>query len=262
MGKPFTLRAGLLAPWLLAAAPLAAQTFTLELTRFGTCLGGGCVVEIADNGALDLNPATHVIDFSVPGVGNPPTAFAASGRAIETLGLDRFGQVGSILMTLTGTSMQGTLGAPIGGQIGMISSLPLRSLNGVTGFAALNGEYRSFAGGVIGSTDLLLQARIGGLLLGLVDPPAVAGLPSPQPVAGFNARTWNLPVANKLFGIFDFTTVAGSGFFLPTSGEAFVTAVPEPPAALLIALGLLPVAALALRRRRRDGPEAERAPPR
>ena len=125
MSRPFTLRAVLPALLLFAAAPLAAQTFTLELTRFGTCLGSGCVVEIADNGALDQNPAEHVIDFSVPRVGDPPTAFSASGRAIESLGLDRFGQVSSILMTLTDTSVQGTLGAPIGGQIGMISSLPL-----------------------------------------------------------------------------------------------------------------------------------------
>lgn len=248
-----TARAGFVAGLLAAAGSLAAQTFTIEMTRFGPCLSGGCVVEIADNDALDLNPAAHVIDFAVPRVGDPPTAFSATGRAIETLGLDPFGQVRSILMTLTDTTVQGTLGAPIGGQIGLISSQPLRSPFGVSGFASLDGEYRSFAGGVIDDTDILLQARLGGLLLGLVNPPGVDGLPSPQAFAGFDARAWNLPVANKLFGIFDFTTAAGSGFVLPASGEAFAVAIPEPAAVLLMGLGLLPLAALARHRQRRDG---------
>ena len=63
---------------------------------------------------------------------------------------------------------------------------------------------------------------------------------------------WNLPVVNKLLGVFDFTVSAGNGFVLPRSGEAFVTAVPEPSVALLIGLGLLPLAAWLRRRRPKD----------
>ena len=118
------------------------------------------------------------------------------------------------------------------------------------GFASLDGEYRSFAGGVIDYANLLLQARLGGLLLGLVDPPAVNGVPSPSPFSGFDSRSFGLPVSNLLFGVFDFEIAAGSGFVLPASREAFAQAIPEPSTLWLMPLGL---AVLALRRRARTG---------
>ena len=228
---------------LLAFVPLGhAQLFTVEVTRFGTCLGQGCIFEIADNSALDSNPALGVIDFALPSVGQAPTVFSALGHATETITRDASGRVTSILMNLTNTTVQGQSGANIFGQIGLISSAPLVSLGGVAGFASLNGEYRSFGSGVIGHADLLLQARVGGLLLGLVDPPAVNGVSSPSTFSGFNARSYpDIPVDNLLLGIFDFEMSAGSGFFLPGSGEVFAQAIPEPSALWLLGLGLAAV---------------------
>jgi hypothetical protein len=235
---------------LLTVATLAQAVFTVEVTRFGTCLDppGGCVFDIADNSALDNNPVAGVIDFALPIVGQAPATFAASGRAIETVTRDARGQVSSILLQLTDTTVQGLSGAEIFGQIGLVSSVPLTSLGGVSGFASLDGEYRSFAGGVIAHADLLLQARLGGLLLGLVDPPAADGVASPRPFAGFDARAWNIPVSNLLLAVFDFEVAAGSGFVLPASGEALVRAIPEPATPWLMALGLAALVVLRARR--------------
>jgi hypothetical protein len=238
---------------LIALTPVASHAvFTVEVTRFGGCVGptpAGCVFDIPDNGPLDNNAALDVIDFSLPIVGQAPTVFSASGRATQTIGRDDSGRVTSILLQLTDTTVQGQSGARIGGQIGLISGEPLRALAGVSGFASLDGEYRSFTSGVIDHANLLLQARLGGLLLGLVDPPAVNGVLSPSPFSGFDSRSFGLPVSNLLFGVFDFEIAAGSGFVLPASGEAFAREIPEPSTLWLMPLGLL---ALALRRRARD----------
>jgi PEP-CTERM motif len=245
------IRSFTVAACLLAVASAAQAVFTVEVTRFGVCLEppGGCVFDIADNSALDLNPAPSVIDFALPVVGQAPSTFASTGRAIETVTRDRQGRVTSILLQLTDTTVRGLAGTGTGGQIGLVSSVPLTSVWGVSGFASLDGEYRSFAGGVIDHANLMLQARLGGLLLGLVDPPAVDGAPSPTPFAGFDSRAWNLPVSNLLFAVFDFQVSPDSGFVLPDSGEAFARAIPEPATPWLMALGV--VALLALRRPRR-----------
>lgn len=237
-------KSALVAAFLISFAPLSRAVFTVEVTRFGGCVGptpAGCVFEIPDNSALDNNPALEVIDFALPIVGQAPTVFSASGRATETVTRDASGRVTSILLQLTDATVQGQSGANIPGQIGLISGVPLASLGGVSGFASLDGEYRSFSSGVIGQANLLLQARLGGVLLGLVDPPAVNGLPSPVPFSGFDARSFPFPVNNLLFGIFDFQASAGSGFFLPGSGEAFAQAIPEPSTVWLIPLGLAAV---------------------
>lgn len=237
------VKIALLVAALTMASPSASRAqFVVELTRFGTCVTPNtCVVEIFDNGPLDNNAALHAIDFDVPIVGQAPTTYTAMGRAFETITTDSLGNVTSILMQLTDATVRGLAGANIPGQIGLISSEPLRSLGGVSGFASLDGEYRSFATGVIENTDLLLQARLGGLLLGLVDPPAGSGLASPVPFSGFDARASNLPVSNLLFGLLDFQTAAGSGFVLPASAEVFAT-IPEPSTLAMLALGWAAVA--------------------
>lgn len=237
-----------IAACLLACLPLTAQAvFTVEVTRFGPCLGPGCVFEIPDNGPLDNNPALDVIDFSLPIVGQAPRVFSASGHATQTIGRDPSGRVTSILLQLTDATVEGEAGVNIFGQIGLISGVPLTSLVGVSGFASLDGEYRSFASGVIDDSDLSLEARLGGVLLGRVDPPGVDNVASPFPFAGFDSRTFRRPVSNLLFGIFNFEVTAASGFVLPDSGEAFVREIPEPSTLWLMPLGL---AALALYSRR------------
>jgi hypothetical protein len=122
----------------------------------------------------------------------------------------------------------------------VISGPPLVSLNGVSGFASLNGQYRTFPGGTgtIGNAQLTLQARVGGLLLGFVDAGPAGGLASPASFSGFDARSFpDIPVDNLLLGVFNFDVGAGDGFVLPGSGD--VSAIPEPSALLSLALGLM-----------------------
>ncbi len=235
----------------LLGMPLCqAQTFTVELTRFGGCIGQGCVVEIADNGPLDNDNTIGLIDFSQPIVGQAPNVFSAAGIATETIGRDTLGNVTSIFMNLTDATVGGEAGASTNGQIGLISSQPLVSLGGVSGFASLNGQYQTgFATGVIGNADILLQARLGGVLLGLVDPPPGNGGQSPVPFQGFNARSFNRPVANKLFGVFDFTIGSNDEIFLPGSGEVLAV-IPEPSSFILLIVGAILASAVAWRRRR------------
>jgi hypothetical protein len=83
-----------------------ADSFTVTLTRFGTCLGSREVV-ITDNGPLGLNPAPGIIDFSVPLIGESPGGvFTASGQATETLTHDAAGKVTGILMNPTNSTVQ------------------------------------------------------------------------------------------------------------------------------------------------------------
>jgi|SRR5690242_102113 PEP-CTERM motif len=219
--------------------PTLASALSMELTRFGTCLTppGGCAITINDNLAGDLNPAAGVIDFAAVVGQIPDGVFIATGRVIETITQDAAGRVTGILLNLTNTTVQGVaggVGAPpaIAGEIGVLSTLPLVSLNGVTGFAGLNGQYQNPTG-TIGFASLSLAARVDGCLVGQVVPPAAVNASSPVPFAGLNSRTCPFPVDNLLIGTLDFSVAPGDGFFLPTSAESFAAPVPEPTTLLL-----------------------------
>ncbi len=225
-----------------------ADSFTVTLTRFGTCLGS-CEVVITDNGPLDLNPAPETIDFSIPLVGEPPGGvFTANGQATETLTHDAAGKLTGILMNLTNSTVQGLnggIGSPavIPGEIGMISSVPLVTLDGVAGFAALNGQYQNFTGDGITSADLTVQALLDGCTVGLAQGGAVSNVPSPAPFANFNARTCPVPgpFDNLFFVNANFDIAAGDGFSLPMSAEGFVEPAPEPSTLILFTFGLMAV---------------------
>jgi hypothetical protein len=225
-----------------------ADSFTVTLTRFGTCLGS-CEVVITDNGPLDLNPAPEIIDFSIPLIGEPPGGvFTANGEAMETLTHDAAGKLTGILMNLTNSTVQGLnggIGSPavIPGEIGMISSVPLVTLDGVSGFASLNGQYQNFTGGGITSADLTVQALLDGCTVGLAQGGAVSNVPSPAPFANFNARTCPVPgpFDNLFFVNANFDVAAGDGFSVPMSAEGFVEPAPEPSTLILFTFGLMAV---------------------
>jgi len=219
---------------LLMPAPAAA--LTIEVTRFGTCITPpGCSVTITDNGPGDLNPAPGVIDFSQTVGILPDGVFMAAGRAIETVTRDTAGRVSSILLTLTNAAVQGLAGgvgtpALIAGEIGVLSNVPIVSLDGVSGFASLVGQYQG-----VGFASVTLEARVDGGLLGRVVPPSSLSVTS---FAGMDARTFPFPVDNLLIGTLDFDVAPGAGFLLPTSGDAFA-AVPETGTLLLVVSGAL-----------------------
>jgi hypothetical protein len=233
-----------------------ADSFTVTLTRFGTCLGS-CSVVITDNGPLDLNPAPEIIDFSIPLIGQSPGGvFTASGRATETLTHDAAGKVTGILMNLTNSTVQGLSGgigipAVIPGEIGMISSVPLVTLDGVAGFASLNGQYQNFTGDGITSANLTVQALLDGCTVGLAQGGTVSNVPSPAPFANFNARTCPVPgpFDNLFFVNADFGVAAGDGFSLPMSAEGFVEPAPEPSTLILLSFGLMAVGCASPKRR-------------
>jgi hypothetical protein len=234
---------------ILLEIPLCrADPFTVTLVRFGTCLGS-CEVVIADNGPLDLNPAPEIIDFSIPQVGQlPDGVFKASGRAIETLTHNASGKVTGILMTLTNSAVQGLaggVGSPpvIPGEIGMISSVPLVTLDGVSGFASLSGQYQNFTGGNITSATLSVQSLLDGCTVGLAQGGTVSNVPSPSPFANFNARTCPVPgpFDNLFFVNANFDVAAGDGFILPMSAEGFAQPEPEPSTLILFSFGLVAV---------------------
>jgi hypothetical protein len=207
---------------------------------------------IADNGPLDLNPLPEIIDFSIPLVGQlPDGVFTASGRATETLTRDAAGHLTGILMNLTNTTVQGLTGgigspAVIAGEMGMISSVPLVTLDGVSGFASLSGQYQNFTGGSITSANLTVQSLLDGCTVGLAQGGMVSNVPSPSPFANFNARTCPVPgpFDNLFFVNADFEVAAGDGFSLPASAEGFVEPAPEPSTLLLFSFGLIAVAIL------------------
>lgn len=248
----------ILAALTLVSAPFSfGQPFTVVLTRFGGCANlADCIVEIPDNSARDRNPAPEIIDFSVPIIGEPPDGvFSASGVATQTVTQNAAGTVTGISMQLTNSTVEGLSGGTgsppvIGGQVLLESGVPLASLNGVSGFASLAGQYENFSSGTISNAGLTLQARLGGVLLGLVDPGMVSNVPSPVPFAGFDARQFPCPVDNLLFGIFNFDVAANDGFVLPGSGDVAanaipqpgicpVNAIPEPGTMLLLSVGLI-----------------------
>lgn len=242
-----------------------ADSFTVTLTRFGTCLGS-CEVVITDNGPLDLNPAPEIIEFSIPLVGEPPGGvFAANGRATETLTHDATGKLTGILMNLTNSTVQGLnggIGSPavIPGEIGMISSVPLVTPDGVAGFASLNGQYQNFSGGGITFADLTVQALLDGCTVGLAQGGIVSNVASPVPFANFNARTCPVPgpFDNLFFVNANFEVAAGDGFSLPMSAEGFVKPAPEPSILLLLSLGLMAVGAFSWKLRTGRGSRALR----
>jgi hypothetical protein len=231
---------------------------TIGLARFGTCgPAGTCTATVIDNVTTgpfpDLNPAVGITDFDVLLGDSPDGFYSVRGRLIETIVRNAAGRVVAINLTLTETTLIG-LGGGIGsppvtlGQIAAISSVPLTSLFGVAGGAIVNGQYQN-ASGIVGFADLLVQARLGGALLGLVNPPAAVGAASPVPFSGADFGAFPFPVSNLLIGTLDFGVGAGDGFFLPTSGDVFAFEIPEPAGWSLIGSGL--VAMIFLQRRRR-----------
>ena len=241
----------------ITVAPLShAQSFTVELTRFGLCSGSNCVIEIIDNGALDNNAASGVIAFNQAIVGEGGDVFSASGIATEIINVDPFNTIESIQISLNEVSVRGSVGTATDGQIGLTSSEPLISLTGVTGSAQLNGHYEtSFGSGVIGIADVSLRAQLDGVVLGLADPAPGSGGQSPLGFSEFDQKGSSQPVAGKLFGALNFTVGANDGFFLP--GSTGVRAellhaqpVPEPSSFLLFGFGAVAAGVLSLRRRR------------
>jgi hypothetical protein len=242
----------------LCLNPTLASALSIELTRFGTCLTppGGCSITINDNLAGDLNPTPGVIDFAAVVGQLPDGVFIGTGRAIETITHDAAGRVTSILLNLTNTTVQGVaggIGTPsvIAGEIGLISGEPLASLNGVAGFAGLNGQYQNPTG-TIGFANISLAARVDGCLVGQVVPPGAVNVPSPVPFAGFNARNCIFPVNNLLIGTLDFSVAPGDGFFLPTSADSFATPIPEPTTLLLLGTAMTGLGLAARWRRRQN----------
>lgn len=231
--------------------PTPVSALSIEITRFGTCITPpGCVAEFNDS----LTPG--VINFSTSVGVLPDGIFTASGQAIETITRDAAGRVTGILLTLTNATVQGIaggIGSPsvIAGEIGVISSQPLVSPVGVTGFANLNGLYKNPTG-TIGFANISAQARVDGGLLGLVVPPAAINVASPVPFAGFNANVFPFPVDNLLIGTLDFSLAPGDGFFLPTSADSFAAPVPEPTTLFLWGTTMAGLGLAARWRRRQD----------
>jgi hypothetical protein len=212
---------------------VSAVPFSVTVTRFGTCLIlTDCQVTFTGDG---------VINFSVPALGELPDGiFSISGTATET-------DVGnSILLTLTDVTVQGLAGGitsppAIPGGIEIVSGSRIVSLGGVSGFASLAGQYQTNSGsGLIGYDELNLRAQVGGLTVGFVDAGPVVGVPSPVPFNLFDSRSFpDIPADNLLIGTFNFDVAPGDGFFLPSSGEAFVQPLPEPSSFALLCLALL-----------------------
>lgn len=193
-----------------------ASALTIGLTRFGGCgvTPGACKVAVDDNGAGDLNSAVGTITFSeIVGV-FPDGVFTATGTLIENIARDASGRPVAIRMTLTDAVVQGAGGGiqtpPFGpltlGQLLAISSEPLSSPFGVAGYASLLGAYEGFGDGFIGFSDISLEARLGGLLLGRVDPAAAIGVPAPVlfglrleelELAGEQLALWGLQIRRR-----------------------------------------------------------------
>jgi hypothetical protein len=227
------------------SAPVWADPFTITVTRFGTCaVLSDCQQTFTGDGSLT---------FSVPRLGEfPDGIFSASGTVTET------DTAGSIFLSLTNLTVQGLGGGitsppAIPGGIEIVSGGRIVSLDGVSGFASLNGQYQTNSGtGIIGYDELNLRAQIGGLTVGFVDAGVVTGVPSPVPFSIFNARSFpDIPVANKLIGTLNFDVAPGDGFFLPGSADVFAQPVPEPSTLFLLGSTLIGIAALKVHRSRK-----------
>jgi PEP-CTERM motif len=230
----------------LTSTPTLADPFTVTVTRFGTCaVLSDCQQTFTGTGSLT---------FTAPLVGEVGGGiFSVTGTVSE------FDDAGSIFLSLTNVTVQGLvagLPAPTGiaGGIEIVSGGRIVALDGVSGYASLNGQYQTNSGtGTIDYDELTLQANVGGITVGFVDGGAVTDVPSPSPFSGFNGRDFPFLVAdNKLFGTLNFNIAPGDGFFLPGSADTFAepSSVPEPSTLLLIGSTMLGLAAIRLRLKR------------
>jgi PEP-CTERM motif len=225
----------------LTSTPTWADPFTITVTRFGSC------AVLSD--CQQTFTGTNSLTFTAPFVGEVGGGiFSVTGTVSE------FDVASSVFLSLTNVTVQGLIGglpAPteIAGGIEIVSGGRVVSLNGVSGFASLNGQYQTNSGaGDIDFADLTLQANVGGITVGFVDGGTVTGVPSPDPFSGFNGRDFPSLVAdNKLIGTLNFNIAPGDGFFLPGSADTFAEPTPEPSTLLLLGSGMLGAAAVKLR---------------
>ena len=225
----------------LTSTPTLADPFTVTVTRFGSC------AVLSD--CQQTFTGTSSLTFSAPFVGEVGGGiFSVTGTVSE------FDVANSVFLSLTNVTVQGLLGglpAPtaIAGGIEIVSGGRVVSLNGVSGYASLNGQYQTNSGtGTIDYDHLTLQANVGGITVGFVDAGAVTGVASPDPFSGFNGRDFPILVAdNKLIGTLNFNIAPGDGFFLPGSADTFAAPVPEPSTLLLLSSAMLGIAAVRLR---------------
>lgn len=223
----------------ITSVPLWADPFTITVTRFGNCLVlSDCQKTFTGTGSLAFS--TVVGELGGGGI------FSASGMVTET-DID-----GSIFLSITDLTVQGISGGltsppAIPGGIEVVSGGRIVSLDGVAGFASLNGQYQ----GAINYDELNLRAQVGGLTVGFVDAGVVTNQPSPVPFSLFDARSFpDIPVANKLIGTLNFDVAAGDGFFLPGSADTFAQPIPEPSTLTLLVSALIGAAASKARLRR------------
>jgi hypothetical protein len=222
----------------LISTPAWADPFTITVTRFGTC------AVLSD--CQQTFTGTNSLTFSAPLVGELGGGiFSVTGTVSET------DSAGSVFLSLTDVTVQGLIGglpAPTGiaGGIEIVSGGRVVSLNGVSGYASLNGQYQTNSGaGTIDYADLTLQANVGGITVGFVDAGTVTGIASPSPFSGFNGRDFPFLVAdNKLIGTLNFNIAPGTGFYLPGSAETFASPIPEPSTLLLLGPAMLGIAAV------------------
>jgi len=220
------------------STPTWADPFTIAVTRFGSCA-------VLSN-CQQTFTGTNSLTFNAPFVGE-----AGGGIFSVTGTVSEIDFAGSVFLSLTDITVQGLIGglAPptgIAGGIEIVSGGRVVSLNGVGGYASLNGQYQTNSGtGTIPYSDLTLRANVGGITVGFVDAGAVTNAPSPVPFSGFNGRDFPFLVAdNKLIGTLNFNIAPGTGFFLPGSADTFASPIPEPSTLLLLGPAMLGIAAL------------------
>ncbi len=222
----------------LTSIPTWADPFTVTVTRFGSC------AVLTD--CQQTFTGTNSLTFTAPFVGEVGGGiFSVTGTVSEV------DVASSVFLSLTDVTVQGLIGglpAPteIAGGIEIVSGGRVVALNGVSGYASLNGQYQTNSGvGTIDFDDLTLQANVGGITVGFVDAGTVTGVASPVPFSGFNGRDFPFLIAdNKLIGTLNFNIAPGNGFFLPGSADTFAAPIPEPSTLLLLGSAMLGVAAI------------------
>jgi hypothetical protein len=222
----------------LTSTPTLADPFTVTVTRFGSC------AVLSD--CQQTFTGTNSLTFTAPFVGE-----AGGGIFSVTGTVSEVDVASSVFLSLTNLTVQGLIGGlpiptGIAGGIEIVSGGRVISLDGVSGYASLNGQYQTNTGaGTIDFADLTLQANVGGITVGFVDAGTVTGVASPAPFSGFNGRDFPILVAdNKLIGTLNFNIAPGDGFFLPGSADTFAAPIPEPSTLLLRASTMLGVAAV------------------